>query len=165
MLRILIVCSVLTGATSATANPLERLQLVGQSSMHWMFWKLYDVALYSADGRYQQGIRPLALSITYAREIESEKLIEATLGQWNRLSIEFSPGWVDRLRAIWPSVKPGDRLTFTTDQLHNNRFYLNGDLVGEFSDAQFAAAFLAIWLSVDTQEPEMRKALIGAANA
>lgn len=55
--------------------------------MRWLWFKLYDATLYSESGRYQPGRYPQALSITYARVIERQDLLEATAAEWQRLGL------------------------------------------------------------------------------
>jgi hypothetical protein len=41
------------------------------------------------------------------------------------------------------------------------RFFLNGRLIGETTDAAFSEAFFKIWLDPKTRRPELRSALLG----
>ena len=148
-------------ALPATASPVRDLSPVGQAEMRWLFWKLYDVQLLSSDGRYREGDYPLALSIRYAREIESGKLVSVTLDEWQRLSIDWREEWAEQLQRLWPSVKQGDELLLRVQESGHSVFYHNGQRLGEMTDPDFAPAFLAIWLSRDTREPAIRQRLLG----
>jgi hypothetical protein len=81
--------------------------------MRWLWFKLYDATLYSESGRYQPGRYPQALSITYARAIERQDLLEATAAEWQRLGLGSESErqrWLARLATLWPDVAPGDKL-------------------------------------------------------
>ena len=149
----------------ASAYPLPKMMMVGQGEMNWMFWKIYDIQLYSADGAYTENKLPVALSITYARDIESSQLVQSTVDEWKRLSLDYKPQWVAQLKKIWPSVRENDKIDFVVSESGKNQFYFNQQLIGEVSDSEFARAFLAIWLSPQTREPELRKVLTGEPNA
>ncbi len=149
----------------ATAGPWRDLTVVGQSQMHWLFWKLYDIRLLSADGSYRERGYPLALAIEYARKIDSTHLVEATLDEWRRLEIDWNPDWGKQLQDLWPSVVPGDELLLLVPPSGVSLFYYNGELRGEIGDPAFAPAFLAIWLSTETREPELRRQLLGESDA
>ena len=146
------------------ADPIARLVLVGQGEMNWMLWKIYDIRLYSADGGYAKNSVPVALSITYARDIKATRLLQSTVDEWQRLSIDYKPQWVQQLEQIWPSVKAGDTIDFVVNAEQANQFYWNKKLIGEITDASFAEAFLSIWLSPDSRQPGLRKLLTGDDN-
>ena len=152
-------------ALPVLANPISSLSVVGQSEMNWLFWKVYDITLLSSTGRYQDNDYPVALSIEYARDIEASMLVDSTLNEWRRLDVKWKTEWQQQLQDIWPSVKPGDELMLLVNSPGNSQFYYNGELIGEINDADFAPAFLAIWLSRDTREPQIRKQLLGEYDA
>ena len=85
--------------------------------------------------------------------------------EWRRLDVEWKPEWQQQLLEIWPSVKPGDELMLLVNSPGNSQFFLNGELIGEINDADFAPAFLAIWLSSNTREPQIRRQLLGEFDA
>ena len=163
MKYIILLMMILSSAVSA--YPVPKMVMVGQGEMNWMFWKLYDIQLYSADGSYSETSVPVALSITYARDIKSSQLVLSTLDEWKLLSIDYKPEWDEQLTQIWPSVKSSDRIDFVVNSSGQNQFYFNQQLIGEITDPEFSQAFLAIWLSPDTREPDLRKLLIGDSNA
>ena len=143
------------------AGPVRDLTPVGQGEMHWLFWKLYDIRLLSSDGEYQEGRYPLALALRYARHIEANDLVDATLDEWQRLDQPWQPLWASRLRELWPSVVPGDELLLRVEADGSSHFYYNGNPLGALDDPGFAPAFLAIWLSTETREPGLRLELLG----
>ena len=57
-----------------------------------------------------------ALIITYARDIDSEDLVEATRDQWRAQGVlqqePQSEAWLRMLASLWPDVGPGAQLAF-----------------------------------------------------
>ena len=64
---------------------------------------------------------------------------------------------------VFPDVRKGDRLLGLQRPGEAAVFWLNGRLRGEIRDAEFARRFFGIWLSPQTSEPALRRALLGAA--
>ena len=105
----------LFATAQSVAAPWQGLRTVGQGEMRWLWFKLYDATLYSESGRYQPGRYPQALSITYARAIERQDLLEATAAEWQQLGLGSESErqrWLARLATLWPDVAPGDKLVF-----------------------------------------------------
>ena len=144
------------------ASPVKDLKVVGATEMNWLFWKIYDIQLLSQDGEYDKDKVPLALVIRYAREIESSMLLSSTVDEWQRQEITWKPQWRDQLQTIWPDVAEGDEIILRVDQNLNSHFFYNQEKVGTIDDAEFAPAFLAIWLSENTLKPNLRNRLIGS---
>ncbi|MBT1064988.1 chalcone isomerase family protein [Bowmanella sp. Y26] len=148
---------------SLLASPVSELQLIGQAKLRVWFWDVYESALYSQNGVYQAGDYPQALSITYLRDIKSADLINATREQWQRQGLwsEQAQDWLDQLTAIWPDIRRGDTLVLKVSQEGVSHFYFNNAAIGQIEPPAFANAFLAIWLSNDTEYPELRAQLTG----
>lgn len=163
MKKLLLLCLVI--AMPVMASPAKDLKLVGFSEMNWMFWKLYDIRLFSNDGEYRENQYPLALAIEYSREIDASMLIESTVKEWQRLAVNWKENWQQQLKGIWPSVSPGDELLMHVGPNGVSQFYFNEQPIGKILDPDFAPAFLSIWLSSNTREPEMRKQLMGESDA
>ena len=67
--------------------------------------------------------------------------------------------WEERMRQVFPDVKPGDHLL----GIHGGDgidFYQENRLIGQIDGADFADAFFAIWLDERTSAPELRAALL-----
>ena len=137
------------------------LRLVGQGQMNWMFFDLYQAHFYSADGHYQEGQTPLALTLRYQKKISRDALIDATITEWQRLNIQMAPSWITQLTRFWPSVKKGDELAIRVDGAGSSRFYFNQIPIGDIEDPAFGPAFLAIWLSSNSRNPKLTQQLKG----
>ena len=156
---LLLLSSLLAFQVQASAN--TGLQLVGQGQMNWMFFDLYQASFYSANGRYQIGQYPQALTLRYQKNISRDALIEATETEWQRLGIKTQPAWITELRALWPNVKKGDELGIRVEVSGVSRFYFNQEPLGEMKDPAFGPAFLAIWLSPNSRNPKLTQQLKG----
>ncbi|ALO44201.1 chalcone isomerase family protein [Pseudoalteromonas phenolica] len=145
------------------ASPVQGLTKYGEGQMSVMFWDLYKAELFGKTSSYQADTPPVALKITYLRDIDKVDLIEATLDQWVHIGYENEaiPNWVSQLEQIWPDIKEGSQLTIRVHPDGTSDFYDATSKIGNMNDPQFGKAFLAIWLSEKTSEPELRAQLIG----
>lgn len=141
----------------------ELWQLVGQARLKVLFWPVYDSRLYSLDGAYHDGQRPLRLEIRYLRDIAAAELVENTQNEWQRLPPvpAQSEQWLQQLAQMWPDVSAGDVLDLQVGAHGRSAFRVNGQLLGVVDDPDFGQYFLSIWLSPQTSRPDLRLALIG----
>lgn len=147
---------------SVSASPVALLDKQGEGEMSYLFWDLYK-AEYFTDQPRDTGEQTSALRITYYKSISKQALIEATEDQWRELG--YKPMdiliWIEPLKQIWPDVAKGDQLTFVQLANGTGEFYLADRAIGRTENNGFASAFLSIWLSEKTSEPELRKQLLG----
>ena len=153
---------VLVSAITAPARAME-LQKVGEASLKVFVWPVYNSRLYSADGNYVAGQRPVRLEIEYLRDVDAEDLVSHTRNEWQHQGVthEGQPHWLARLAQLWPDVAKGDILSVVVDDSNVSTFYRNGERLGALDDPDFGRHFLGIWLSPDTSRPELRLALLG----
>ena len=139
------------------------LQMVGEARLEVLWWPVYDSRLYTPEGSYAEGVRPLRLEIEYLREVESQDLVEHTRKEWQRLGVSGvqQQQWLQELARLWPDVGKNDVLALVLDDQDRSTFVLNGKTLGSIEDPGFGRDFLAIWLSPETSRPELRLALIG----
>lgn len=167
-------CLLASAGAEATAGgaPLDDMVEVGRGEMRWFGIDLYEARLLSRDGEYlpADDAGPLALEITYRRNISRDRLVSTTEREWRRLEAALGikgdqrvEGWLDALAEIWPDVSPGDRILAVREASGATRFYGNDGLLGIVEDPAFGPAFLGIWLHPDTRARDLRAALIGAA--
>lgn len=147
-------------------SSFPQLLQVGEGRMTWFGFSIYSASLWTADGRFESLNRslPLALQITYAKNISQEKLIETTLDQWRQLNISTEGQrhiWATQLSRIWPNVKPGDSIITVLTRRGETQFFDSHKRLGTISDPSFGPALLSIWLHPETTAPELRAKLIG----
>lgn len=155
--------------TTVIASPIDNLQLVGSAKLKVLFWDVYQSHLYSASGHYQPELTnkqryPLALQITYLRDIDADDLLKRTAKEWQGLGLTETEyqAWLVQLAAIWPDIRKNDQLLFAIDAKGQHQFYYNGQAIGQVEQDAFAEQFLAIWLAENASHPKLRQQLIGA---
>ncbi|MEP1471142.1 MAG: chalcone isomerase family protein [Halieaceae bacterium] len=155
----------LTFCSLTSAEPVD-LKKVGEAELRVLFWSIYNSTLYSADGQYSEGQRPLQLKIQYLLDIDSEALVERTGEEWSSqgMNHERQQQWLDALATLWPDVSKNDVLTLDIDEQDRSTFYRNGELLGVIEDPEFGDSFTGIWLSPTTTRPKLRLALTGQQN-
>ncbi|CZF84202.1 chalcone isomerase family protein [Grimontia marina] len=154
--------------TQASTDDWVWWKSVGSASLSWGFWKIYDSELRTPSGAFVPATgEPLALVITYSRDIDADDLLDATVEQWEHLgfSNQQIKGWLPQMQNVWPDVKEGDRLIYVLSEDKGQFFYQprNGkaSASGTLNTSDIANAFSAIWLSPATAYPSLRLALIG----
>ncbi|HSG60234.1 MAG TPA: chalcone isomerase family protein [Pseudomonadales bacterium] len=144
---------------------VDDLKPSGSGQLRWLLLDIYEATLYTATGNYIDGVYPKALEIHYMRNISAADLIKTTEDEWRRLNVPFTEDWLILLAQIWPDVNKGDRLTMRAESLDKASFYFNDMLLGQIEETGFAKAFLAIWLSPNSRDKQLRAQLIGDNNA
>ncbi|NMP26416.1 hypothetical protein GW590_05990 [Rahnella sp. SAP-1] len=143
--------------------------VTGSAKLTWAFLDVYNSELRTPSGKYRPNEWPLALAVSYLRDISREDLTEATADQWKALGLLDEANqhhWLEAVQAIWPDATSGNEITFLADQ-HGGQFYYQADKqhaivpLGQHFSPAFRDAFLAIWLSPSTQYPLLRLGLIG----
>ena len=145
----------------------QSLRKCGAARLKVLFWDIYESSLYTPDGTWSEGIRPLRLDIRYLRAISALDLVKQTGKEWAEQG-KSSPQhmvWQGELLSIWPDVTEGDVISLAIDPSGVSTFLFNGDAIGTIGDPQFGEDFAGIWLSPDTTRPALRRQLIGEADA
>ena len=139
------------------------LQKVGEAKLKVLLWSVYNSRLYTADGAYQEGARPLRLEIEYLIDVKSDRLVDRTLQEWEAIGREHpeQANWALTLRELWPDIQAGDVLTLELAEDDSATFSRNGERLGTVDHPDFGQHFVDIWLSPDSTRPELRLALLG----
>ncbi len=140
---------------------------VGETTFSILFWDLYKSQLMTTSGKYPVDItsEQVLFTINYLADISSDDLISRTVDQWEHLGIpsEQYINYLPKLEAMWPDIKEGDSLSLLIDQ-GRSVFYFNQQYIGVIKPSIFGQIFLAIWLSENTSEPNLRLELLGNIN-
>lgn len=153
-------------APSEVLASLPEARLQGRARLTWFTLPIYDARLWvGGDFRAPTFAQSeLALELEYARALRGDAIAERSLEEMRRggpIGAESASAWLGRMRALFPDVVRGDRLTAVHRPGQALRMYHNGKLRGEVADADFGPRFLAIWLGPATSEPQLRLALLG----
>jgi hypothetical protein len=151
----------LPGAVLAQPLPWQNFNRVGQATLKFLFWSVYDADLFSAAESFDVSAdNPFALSLTYRRDFTAEQLVEETQRQWQAMGVNARASWVSQLRELLPDVGKADTITLYVDG-NTSTFFLNQTRLGTIADAGFSKSFAAIWLSEKTTRPYFRQQLLG----
>jgi hypothetical protein len=144
--------------------------LSGQTRLKFWGFEVYQATLWVAPGfspeAYEQS--PFALELAYLREFKGADIAKRSIAEMRRQT-PMTPAqetlWDSQMRALFPDVNPGDRITGVHQPATGVAFWRNGRLLGEVRDPMFAKLFFGIWLSPQTSEPQMRRALLAQAKS
>ncbi len=176
-------CAILTGASGlfglkiqAQTLPHElrpavpAAALAGQARMTFWGLEVYQATLWVApgfaDGSYEQ--YSFALELFYLRDIRGRDIAGRSIAEMRRqapMTPAQEAAWEYQMRALFPDVKTGDRITGVNQPGTGAVFWSNGRLLGEVRDPAFARQFFGIWLTMQTSEPELRRALLAQLKA
>lgn len=134
------------------------LQKYGNGEMRRFGFLIYEAQLWAAASPTDP---PMALQLTYKRDIPGAKIVDASLDQMRALGANDQQltYWAGAMSRIFPDVKSGDQITGiyrpgSVTFLYNNRE------VGFIRDPDFARLFFGIWLDPRTSEPRLRSRLL-----
>ncbi len=176
-------CAVVAAATGifclqAQAQPLPQelrgdvptATLSGQARMTFWGFDVYQATLWVAPGFTEAAYErsPFALELAYLRDFKGADIARRSIAEMRRqapLTAAQEAAWETQMRALFPDVKAGDRLTGVNRPGTGAAFWSNGRPLGEIRDPAFAQLFFGIWLSAQTSEPQLRLALLAQARS
>ena len=164
VLTLLVLCSV--PAVYAEAKDLTRelgLQRYGSGELRRFGFLIYEAQLWGVGNTANPAQPPMALQLTYKREIAGKKIVEASVDQMRALGANESQldAWAVAMSRIFPDVKPGDQLVGIY-RPGSATFIYNNREIGEVKDPDFARLFFGIWLDPRTSEPRLREKLLSS---
>ncbi|WP_194755550.1 chalcone isomerase family protein [Aliidiomarina indica] len=139
---------------------------VGETRLRVMFFRIYDAALYSDTGDYEDA-QALALKINYARSFSASDLVEQTRDEWERMGYSIDAQkqeWLETLSGIWPDVGRGECIVAHTFGNGQTFFHGQQGFLGVIDAEEFAERFLGIWLSEDARFRSNRDELVGISD-
>ena len=155
-------------AASAQALPdalrgeVPGLRQWGSGEMSWFGFSLYRATLWVAGESPESPAATTALQLDYRCDIPRERLVQTSLDEMRRLGadaaqLEF---WEADLRRVFPDVKEGETIVGVHYPGRGAKFFHQGQVTGQVSDAEFARRFFAIWLDPASRSPSLRAALL-----
>jgi len=155
-------------ASEALADWREALpgaNLIGEADFRWYGFEVYQARLWSTVSKPSLDT-PFALELDYRRRISKQDLVETSLEEMQRvngtvLDAGRLQAWGAQMERAFVDVQPGTRITGVYRPGQGCRFYVNGRLSHEITDALFARRFFSIWLDPRTRHPELRQRLLG----
>lgn len=140
-----------------------QLRESGAGRFRYFGFHVYDARLWVSGDRYSPD-GAFALGLKYAREFKGEAIAQSSTDEIRRLKFadeERIRRWDAEMRRIFPAVGRGDEIVGMHWPGRGVQFYLNGRVIGEVADPEFAAAFFGIWLDPRTRGSDLRLALLG----
>lgn len=168
MLCVLPVYAANDAAPSYIQNELTDARLSGHGSFRWFGLKVYDAALWVEGSRAKADALTSAkfvLDLGYARDLYGERIAQSSIYEISQLgfgTIKQQTEWLAKMKSLFPDVHAGTHISGVNLPLQGARFYLDGKLLGEIDDPEFARAFFAIWLDPRTSATRLRSQLLGA---
>ena len=153
------------------AADVPEARLAGEGEYTWFGMRIYRAQLWVGANGYQgaaSATAPFVLELRYARALDGKKIAEASHEQMQKLGLGTEQqrlAWLATMQRIFPDVKEGQRIAgaYRAGIAPGVRFYLDGKVLADVSDGDFARAFFAIWLSPDSTAPKLRAALLQSA--
>lgn len=136
------------------------LQKYGSGELRRFGFLVYEAQLWAGTNPAEP---PIALQLTYKRDIAGVKIVNASLDHMRDLGASETQLalWGPAMTRIFPDVKPGDQITGIY-RPGAAMFLLNSREIGQVNDADFARLFFGIWLDPRTAEPRLRQRLMQA---
>ncbi|MGX5914058.1 chalcone isomerase family protein [Aliidiomarina sp. Khilg15.8] len=160
---LLLMAPVTARSAQCAAQVTDSLETVGETRLRVMFFKVYDATLMTDSGRYPDA-DVIALQLSYLRDVGSEKLVETTKEQWEKLDYRIGDDeqqWLEELQGMWPDVSDGDCLLAFHKAGEGVQFYSADAELGQIRSDEFADKFFAIWLDENSSYRKNRNELIG----
>lgn len=120
---------------------------INEADYIWGPFKIYTISLFSEQGEYREGIRPLMLSLKYAKPVEGRDFAISLARSWSNLGIRLQDqdSVVDRLRKVMPNIRTDDVLSYIALE-NRGYFILNDQIIPEEFNQEFNNAVVAVWL-------------------
>ncbi|MDP3540786.1 MAG: chalcone isomerase family protein [Azonexus sp.] len=146
-------------ANTGADNPTAGLTRWGSGEFRRFGFLVYEATLWAGNDPVRP---PLALKLTYKRNISGKDIAEASVKEIRNLAIAdeaWLKVWGEQMTRMFPDVRPGDHI-IGQHLPEGARFFFNDRLIGSVDDTAFARAFFAIWLDANTSAPDLRAALL-----
>jgi len=136
---------------------------VGQMTLRFMLFDVYEATLYAPDGEWQRD-KPFALSLRYLRNLDGDAIAERSVKEIRGQGFDNETklnAWGKAMADIFPDVKKDTTIIGLLDATQTTRFYFEGKPIGQIEDPEFGEQFFNIWLGERTSEPKLRDQLLG----
>ena len=148
---------------------LSDAYLSGQGDFRWYGFKIYDATLWVEKNNFKPS-EPISskfiLDLCYARDLYGGRIAKSSIEQIRHLGFGTSDQqnvWLEKMKAIFPDVRKGTHISGVYLPDKAARFYLDGKLLGEVDDPEFARAFFSIWLDMRTSASSLRSQLLNTS--
>ncbi|QIT56680.1 hypothetical protein HC341_16655 [Aquisalimonas sp. 2447] len=132
-------------------------------------FRVYVAAMYGPEDTAPEDLLasdvPRRLAITYLRDVGADDIREATRvvldEQFNEDEMAELADRFDSFNALYQDVGDGDQYVYEyRPDGEESRLYFNGELQGSVNGADFARAYLGIWLGDNALSDSLRRDLL-----
>jgi len=173
--RALVLAAICTPACLMSNALASDWRVLGQARLRFWGLDIYDATLRVGTGFNAQGFEQhrLTLDLQYLRKLYGSAIAERSLkemqgvakAQGAAIPEADAQRWLERMKAVFPDVKAGDRIRGENVPGVGAHFWLNDKSIGQVNEPAFSALFFGIWLSPHTSQPAMRQSLLGITPA
>lgn len=139
------------------------LQQVGRSSFYVSIFHVYDAELWAPATGFSWD-DPFRLKLTYARKIEADQLVNASLKEMARVfggeADDFEALRLP-LKACFRDVKKGDVIEGVSESRDAAVFFFNGNETCRLALPEASYQFFSIWLNENSRSPKQTRRLLG----
>ncbi|MEE3914559.1 chalcone isomerase family protein [Pseudomonas viridiflava] len=166
---LIVVLLLSSGVQASWREALPNAQVVGSGELTLFGFRIYTARLFSPATPFTVN-SPMALELTYHRDIDRQDLVDASIDEIKRISgksvtAEQLEAWRQQMSQAFVDVQPGMKITGVYLPGREARFYVGEKLQHVVPDSAFAKAFFDIWLDPKTRNPELRERLLGKAQS
>ena len=148
----------------------ESVVLVGHGVARYArIFRVYVAALYGPEDTAPEDLMtsdvPRRLAITYLRDVGADDIRDATQvvldNQFDEDEMAELADRFESFNALYQDVGDGDQYVYEyRPDGEESRLYFNGELQGSVSGADFARAYLGIWLGDNALSDSLRRDLL-----
>lgn len=153
------------GAPAFVHQWLPGARLLGEGRLRVWGLRIFDARLWTGPRFDAQAFadEPLVLELSYRRRLRGAAIAQRSIEEIQRQRA-LAPGqaerWLQALAGLLPDVASGDRLTGLHRPGQGMQLWHGDRPLGAIDDAELAQRFFGIWLSPQTSEPALRRALL-----
>ncbi|MBL8713049.1 MAG: chalcone isomerase family protein [Alphaproteobacteria bacterium] len=163
LFMLLVAVPAFAAAPSEIGGYIKADKPYGEATLRKFMFHVYDAALWTDAASWTMK-KTFALTLRYGMNFDGDDLAKRSISEMDgqeKLEDATAADWRAKLAALFPDVKKGDRITAVYLPANGTRIYHNGKYRGSITNLLFSERFIGIWMSPQTSEPAVRKALIG----
>jgi hypothetical protein len=155
-------CAPVAAAPPEIASVIRAAAPYGAGKYSVLFITAYDAELWTDAPQWTMSA-PFALTLRYHMGFSANYLVSRTLKEMKHVDASLGDAEIDnykRAMAFFQPAASGDEMTMLYQPGQPVRFFRNGMPTGQVSEAGFPQDFFGVWLSPQTSDPDLRKALL-----
>ncbi len=148
---------------------IQNPTMIGCSKLNIIGKKIYDIALYGINDKFDNYNQNIALIIHYNTSASRDFIVNTSVKEIKRINQQLNSEEIDKIKLTLEKnlrdVAKNDvkiAIFYPNKSLKNNylEIFRNNKNIGNFNDINLAIYFLDIWLNKNAKFPNIRKELI-----